>query len=80
MPTHKFHLGQSVELNIGNFYGNKNRARNATSMSDSLGLLVILVIVAVVLAACQPERFSQCDPTNTPGANCYRPARPLPNQ
>ena len=43
-------------------------------------VLVILVIVAVVLAACQPERFSQCDPTNTPGANCYRPARPLPNQ
>ena len=80
MPTHKFHLGQSVELSVGDFDGNYRRARDAASMSDALGLLVILVIVAVVLAACQPERFSQCDPTNTPGANCYRPARPLPNQ
>ena len=43
-------------------------------------LLMLLVIAAVILAACQPERFSQCDPSNTPGANCYRPARPFLNQ
>ena len=29
-------------------------------------LLMLLVIAAVILAACQSERFSQCDPSNTP--------------
>jgi hypothetical protein len=40
-------------------------------------LLLIVVIAAVTLAACEGQQIGQCDP---PGANCYRQGRPLQNQ
>jgi hypothetical protein len=43
----------------------------------TVGLLV-LILIAVVLAACEGQRFAQCDAA---GANCYsRQGRPLQNQ
>jgi len=43
-----------------------------------LALLLLLVVIAVILAACEGQRLS-CDPANTP--DCYqRQGRPLQNQ
>jgi hypothetical protein len=43
----------------------------------TVGLLV-LILIAVVLAACEGQRLAQCHSTD---ANCYpRQARPLQNQ
>jgi hypothetical protein len=43
----------------------------------TVGLLV-LILIAVVLAACEGQRLAQCDSTD---ANCYpRHGRPLQNQ
>jgi hypothetical protein len=41
--------------------------------------LLALIVVAVTLAACEGQRITQCDPTNTPGSNCYRQPRPFLN-
>jgi hypothetical protein len=32
--------------------------------------VLVLIIAAVILGACQGERLAQCDPANTPSLNC----------
>ena len=62
--------------------GAKVRTNRASKRGHAMRemLLGMIVIAAVTLSACGSERVSQCDPTNTPSANCYRPARPFLNQ
>jgi hypothetical protein len=38
--------------------------------------LLLVLTAATILVGCQPGRFAQCDPTNTPGANCYQQQGP----
>jgi hypothetical protein len=48
-----------------------------TTPMKTVGLLV-LILIAVALAACEGQRIAQCDSTET---NCYpRQGRPLQNQ
>jgi hypothetical protein len=33
--------------------------------------VMLILIATVMLAACETQRFGQCDPTSAPGVNCY---------
>ena len=38
--------------------------------------LILALIAATILTGCGSARFSPCDPTNTPSANCYQEQGP----
>jgi hypothetical protein len=53
----------------------RGRFTRARSMKRA-SLLILILIAATILADCQPGRFTQCDPTNTMGSNCYQQQGP----